>query len=121
GAAAWRGRELAAIPPGSVAAFDLRCIDAGSTDAHQRVADDAALRRELLAILDVLNLAAAAAIDHIVWTARIHTCGRRLEQLDECPAHQPTLRNRADPREIAGRCSRDEHHHAFVPPDAIAA
>ena len=55
-------RQLAPIAPLARARLDVRRLERALADADDRIADDPALRIELRAILDMLELASATAI-----------------------------------------------------------
>ena len=100
-----RQRDLRPIPPLLDGLDDLRVGDIQLADASQRVPHDGPLGRELRIVCQVLELAAAAPVAHIVRTRRRNPCVPR------CRCHDlPQLR----PREVLVQ------PHTVSQPDAFS-
>src|SRR5204863_766352 len=102
-------RQLAAVPPLLLAAHNVRKLNGAFADACEGVADDATFRLELRLILDVLQLAAAAFVDPVMVTERLHAFLRGREYLLDSAARKPLPGIERRPHAITRRRPRTEH------------
>lgn len=79
-------RDLGSIPPLFQCFNNLGVREIQFPDAPQRITDDRALGCELAVVRDVLQLAAATVIVHVMRAGRRHPAGPRLDDLADCSA-----------------------------------
>jgi hypothetical protein len=105
-----RQRELAAIAPFPIRRLDLGIIDFETADPAQRVANNRPLRRQLMFVRQMLELAAAAFVLLVVRTTRLGSPWSRLHDSEKSSAGESSMKlNVVELDEISGCGARDEH------------
>src|SRR5688500_7355385 len=84
-----RQRALAAIPSFPAARLHTGERHRAARDASQRIDDDAALRVQLSRVRQMLQLAAPAAIAHVMQARRLDAVRRRAQELLDPTAAEP--------------------------------
>jgi len=86
-----RHGDLRSVPPLLEGFHDFRVLDLELPDPAQRIAHNRALGTELAFVGDVLELAAAAMIVHVVRTGRRDSCGTRVHDRADLRAREVTV------------------------------
>src|SRR5262249_35858599 len=106
-------RQLAAVSPFALAAFDARKLDGALSDADARVSHQAFLCPQLRSVREMLHLTSTASIDAIVRARWLDSLRRRLDQLENLAARKSLSCIERDAHAIARRGARHEDDNAF--------
>src|ERR1044071_2196403 len=121
GLAADRERELVAVAPLPIALLHGWRGHGAFADSRQRVANQCPLRGELVVVADVLELAAAAAVEAIVGARRLDARAGRRENRLQTSARKPPTWVEPNANTVARCRARHKPHHAVAACDAVAA
>ena len=113
--------QLAPIAPLRLARRDSGCVDCALPDAREAVGDDPTLGPQLCLIRQVLELAPAAAVRHVVLAAWDGAVRRRSLDAGDGAAREPLRAAQRDVHQVARRGPWHEDHHAARATDPVTA
>ena len=116
-----RERQLLPIIPGGWTGFNDRQLDGAFADSGQGVPHNVRLGVELCGDGDVLQLAAATIVRHIVPAPRCDTLRRCVLKADKPASREPAVTDQGHRGNVAGSRARNEGRHAIHARDAVTS